>query len=294
MNSDKTCLFCGVGLHGKGNRQGRTVEHIVPKWLMDHLGGRDQQIAPALHEIETGALIGRRQHSVKMLLAGSVCATCNNGWMSLLETQAKPILIRLIGDPDQLVKLTEAERLIISRWTVKTAAALNRASPCSDPKYPSGRPMPKEHLRLLSAGSIPDSVVVVGGAYNSEKAFDFMQSTSWTWPRASVPLREEDKDRSYKVAVAFCGLVLAVAYFPNSDYLYGIREGMYVPLWTGIRGVRQHHQPLNDLPPVTTSPMLEGFLENIWAISRTWLEIVDNASTTKLVQIPGTDSPHGR
>jgi len=128
MGFGKTCIFCGMDMSGK-----RAVEHIVPQWLIDHLDVRRKEIAPALHEAETGMLVGRRQHTVSRFLAGSVCATCNNGWMSTLEIEAKPILTRLVRDPTQLVKLTETERRTISRWAVKTIGALNRSSPCSAP-----------------------------------------------------------------------------------------------------------------------------------------------------------------
>jgi hypothetical protein len=282
MGSGKTCIFCGMDMSGK-----RAVEHIVPQWLIDHLDVRRKEIAPALHEAETGMLVGRRQHTVSRFLAGSVCATCNNGWMSELERRTKPILIRLIADQHELAGLTDLERLTIARWTLKTAAVMNRVGPPGDPEYPEARPIPDEHLRSLHAGSVPAEVLVVGGGYTSDRPLEFMQSTSWTWPEASVPLREEDKKGSYKVGFAFRGLILGLAYYPNPEYRYGLIEGMYAPFWSG-RGVRQLQQPLTKLPPLTTSPMLEGFLENIWAISSTWLEIRDNVSATRLVEIPGT------
>jgi hypothetical protein len=288
MSSAKPCLFCGAAMYGK-----KTVEHIVPQWLMDHLDIRSKQIAPALHEVETGILFGHRRHTVSRFLAGGVCATCNNGWMSALESRTKPILTRLIADQNELVNLTELERTTIARWTVKTCAAMNRSGPGSDPQYPDARPIPDEHLRTLRSGSVPDGVLVVGGGYESDDPLDFMQNTSWTGPGASVALHEEDKNRSYKVCVAFRGLMLAVAYYPNAEYVYGLNEGMYVPLWTGTRRIKWLQYPLNNLPPLTPRPMLVGFLQNIWAISRVWLEVVDNVSTTKLIQIPGTHLQHG-
>src|ERR1017187_2671548 len=292
MNAGKACLFCGrVLLPKRVKHGGKTDEHIIPQWLIDLLDIRGKQIAPALHNVQTGVLLGRRQHTVGRFLAGAVCATCNNGWMSSLEDQAKPILTRLIADQNELVNLTDPERVTIARWTVKTAAIMNRVGPGSDPKYSNTRPVPDEHLRSLHFGSMPDGVVVVGGGYKSDDPLEFMES--WYWPSASVSLKEEDKDRSYKIGFAFRGLMLAVAYFPNPEYVYGVFEGMYVPLWTGTRGVRRLQLPLKNLPPVTPCPMIEGFLDNILALSRIWLEIVDTVSTTKLIQIPGTHSKQG-
>ena len=45
-----------------------------------------------------------------------VCETCNNGWMSALETTAKPLLTPLItGTP---CVISEADGLTIARWIV--------------------------------------------------------------------------------------------------------------------------------------------------------------------------------
>jgi hypothetical protein len=47
-----------------------------------------------------------------------VCADCNNGWMSALESQAQPILTPMLRDQPRA--LTAVEQHIIATWATKT------------------------------------------------------------------------------------------------------------------------------------------------------------------------------
>lgn len=282
MSTGRMCLFCGIPIRGK-----RSVEHVIPQWLIKHLQIENIEIAPAVLDIHTGKFRDERRHSIGRFLAGRVCSTCNHGWMSALEQATQPILTRLIADQQELVNLTNPEKFTLARWIFKTACAMNSAAGLADPQRdPEARPVPYDHRQALFDGGLPPGILVAAGGYISDQPLEFMQSTSWTWPKASVELQGKDKKASYKIGFTFRGLILAVAYFPNPDYTYGLREGIYVPLWSGNRGVKVLNEPLHDLPALTTSPMLEGFLENIWAISKTWLKILENVSTTKLIPMP--------
>src|SRR4051812_41788183 len=48
-----------------------------------------------------------------------VCKLCNNGWMSLLEEKAKPVIERLLSN--ERASLEGAERELAARWILKTA-----------------------------------------------------------------------------------------------------------------------------------------------------------------------------
>jgi len=52
----------------------------------------------------------------------SVCATCNNGWMSDLETEAQPLLEPLLKG--EIIRLSEPEQMIAATWAVKTVLVL--------------------------------------------------------------------------------------------------------------------------------------------------------------------------
>lgn len=52
---------------------------------------------------------------------GAICEACNNGWMSELEVQAKPLLLALSREQCALSDLTEDECEIVAAWAGKTA-----------------------------------------------------------------------------------------------------------------------------------------------------------------------------
>jgi hypothetical protein len=279
----KSCLFCGRTLRSKKSKAaGKSDEHIIPKWLMDYLGVRDLTITPTVTDVASGRIVDLRKHTVSAFVAGTICGQCNNGWMSRLEGDAKPVLIRLIEDPHRLEQLDPVQRTLIARWTLKTAAMLNRASAYSAPGNPMSRPVPDDHLQEIMNGRVPSGVAVVGCGYASSKTLDWLQLGTWISPSNSIPLLEQDRNQSYKIALAFRDLVLAVVYYPSADYHYAI----IVPLWVGDGGLIPIPRQLDDSPAVSDSPVLEGFLRNILVLSKTWVELVGNLSTTRFILEP--------
>jgi len=227
-----------------------------------------------------------REHAVSAFVAGTVCGVCDNGWMSHLERQAKPVLISLIEDPRRLEQLDIEQRALIAQWTLKTAAMLNRASAYSAPDYPKSRPVPDNHLREIMNGRLPSGVAIVGSGYPSSKPLDWIQFGTWITPSNSIELLQEDLNRSYKIALAFRGLVLAVVYYPSAEYHYAVIEVHYVPLWVGDRSMIPIPLPLDDSQSLTDSPVLEVLLRNIFVLSKTWVELVGNLSTTGFIWEP--------
>jgi hypothetical protein len=109
-----TCWFCSTP-------EGRSKEHIFPRWLTGDLGAREFEVTPfhthltggSVHELSTRPLAG--------LVATKICAKCNNGWMSHLETQVRPLLTggALTG------QVTPHWAQALAHWFAKTAAVLN-------------------------------------------------------------------------------------------------------------------------------------------------------------------------
>jgi hypothetical protein len=104
MSATKTCLFCGRVLPPKRIKNGKSDEHIIPQWLMDHLGLCTMPVTGMRWDVPSRQVLEHKQHGVRRFVSGGVCAGCNGGWMSQLETEAKPILIRLIADPHELLE----------------------------------------------------------------------------------------------------------------------------------------------------------------------------------------------
>ncbi len=103
----KLCLFCD---NKAGNR-----EHLWPQWIHARKDfgplrmncNQSQQIIIPNPEITVG----------------SVCATCNNGWMSDLETKNIPIVGSMFSDLS--ITLDRSQQEIIASWTIKTSMILN-------------------------------------------------------------------------------------------------------------------------------------------------------------------------
>lgn len=112
----RTCIFCG--------RTPLTKEHVVGDWAgrfadagqrsIVHLSDREGE---AREIREWNARAYDRQ-------ARMVCAACNNGWMSDLETRASALLV-----PDELDgrKLGHDEQALLATWAMKTVLVLNAA-----------------------------------------------------------------------------------------------------------------------------------------------------------------------
>jgi hypothetical protein len=97
----RPCIFCGRAAR-------RSNEHVVPLWLQDWLGIKQSEFVSRENIFETQGPVFpgeplpsmsskiHRSHAHKSLVYGSVCRSCNNGWMSRLEDAVRPTLFGLI------------------------------------------------------------------------------------------------------------------------------------------------------------------------------------------------------
>ena len=220
---NKHCAFCDTPL----TRENRSKEHILPQWLLDFLEIREEKIQPT-HFSKIGETITTRHHTLEGLLAGQICDLCNNGWMSRLEQEAMPILKPLILGKTAVVDLNENERQIISRWTAKTAFALNSSS-----NYLKNvPPMHYQHIRL-NIDSLPLKVSSFGQQHHGDRPFYWIQSPTWLLNGNSDKLPElgaELKNNSYKIAFQFGKLMLLIIYIPFKNIYPVIWKGIHVPL----------------------------------------------------------------
>ena len=102
-----TCIFCG--------RSKLTKEHVWPKWIgsiiFDVQAGRT--IRPYIRDGITW------ETAFTNVVLRRVCATCNSGWMSALETAVIPILGPLLKRPDVAHVLSPADQYVLARWITK-------------------------------------------------------------------------------------------------------------------------------------------------------------------------------
>jgi len=111
----RVCAFCGT--------EGRplTLEHVYPDWLSGYfkhgLMGINEVGADGKGRVWSEAIF---QHKAKV-----VCANCNNGWMSTLETAAKPFLEGLIFTTNPKL-LDAAAQQTLAFWAQKTVLMVNK------------------------------------------------------------------------------------------------------------------------------------------------------------------------
>ncbi len=138
----------------------RTREHALPSWLLEVLPGE----GPLTHmrsATPTGPAEQIWTTDKIDIVVRRVCDPCNTGWMSELETKARPFLTPLIQGRGRA--LHRGGQSLLAAWSVKTALALQLTTP--DPAAP------QEHYRYISTTGIPPRQALVWlGAYEGHRA----------------------------------------------------------------------------------------------------------------------------
>jgi hypothetical protein len=149
--SERQCLFCEEPL----SRSIRAKEDVLPKWLLRHLGLKTSDQIRGSHITDLGLpLRPPRLQGAHTILQGSVCDTCNNQWMSKLETRVRPT-VKAFSVGDSLA-LAQDDTARLSAWILKTLALYNITSnyrSLVDPKdfrhlYQQRLPSPGRHIEL--------------------------------------------------------------------------------------------------------------------------------------------------
>jgi hypothetical protein len=135
------CLWC--------RQPDLTREHVFPQWLR-----KEVTVPPG------GEVIGRNRirqlqrtwdGKIFDLVSKSVCATCNNGWMSELEQRARSVLTTLLHSDSTV--LDDDAQLAIAEWAFKTACIFDQVM------LPAC--IPRRHIRSFYASKrVPRDVHV--------------------------------------------------------------------------------------------------------------------------------------
>jgi hypothetical protein len=121
--ANKACLGCGADL----TSESATLEHVLPQWLAKEIERPGINLEHSLHDErrpEQDTVL--RSHGLNKFATRKVCAACNNGWMSRLESGAKPLILGLMYQKTSILTLTDEARLVLSRWATKTAFMISR------------------------------------------------------------------------------------------------------------------------------------------------------------------------
>jgi len=227
----RCCLFCRVVL----TRATRSKEHVIPGWLLDHLGIRQQPTQPSVLASGGKDRLVQRDLTYDGFRAGRVCGCCNKGWMSKLEEASKPILVRLMSGELQPTCLCVAEQLVLGRWAAKTAYALSSTSDRFNTRIPPSHPV----ILRESAQALPPNVAVF--AHQLPLAHDRWQRPTWLCSASAFrydiagrrPAEQEIKrlhHSSYKICLQFQRLLLLVASWSEAHWIPVYWRGIHQPI----------------------------------------------------------------
>jgi hypothetical protein len=222
----KPCLFCGA--EGPGVL---SDEHVIPEWLLDHVElPADDLMFHGVAKSATGELTQEpRIHSSFNFVEGRVCEECNTGWMSKLESAAKPILIPLLDNTRTVDNLNAEERGVVWKWAAKTAYLHTWAGPLKNAAQlphlralygPTGAPIPRVHVFGMQAD------------FNKKTAY----YQSGTWPHFEPPTElvlnvVQKAAGSYKIGLQFKYLYLLTVFWPEPSAEIVLTAGVHIPIW---------------------------------------------------------------
>ena len=153
MNSG--CIFCG-------SRKKPSKEHIWPEWMREHFPKMEgQSHNKDTHTSRWKTALGskriKRQGHLSTLKIRAVCEECNNGWMSQLESETKPLLKSILQN--QHVEITEAGQGTLARWIAVKTIVGEHAEPdiCVTPET--------DRYLLRSQGIIPSYFAIYIGRH---------------------------------------------------------------------------------------------------------------------------------
>ena len=169
----RKCIFCG-------SRHSLTREHVIPAWLQEYVGGRRPVEFVGTHANFFGLALDERRGSGNSNTLKKVCGTCNNGWMSRLETKFAEILPRLEADMSPK-KLSKSERSTVSSWIIKTGIVAHLSS-----NY--RQILPDDFPMRISRGLVvPGGIKVFGGKLRPKDQILWVQSNF-----SSLTMRRSD------------------------------------------------------------------------------------------------------
>jgi len=207
-----TCIFCGTT--GK-----MTKEHIFPKWLQLHLGVKKDPLEISFYseKPETVRTLTYNTHVNR-----NVCAECNNGWMSRLETEAKPILLSLI-DNNISHKFSDEQVHTLGLWIFKTVLTLHDVNP--HPKR-----IPSRHYELAYKRTAPANFfITLARLKEQQKHPSWIQDVNWVGLPQSYYQNNETNEKiktSYRVVIGFGHFAASIIYLPLDVKWFRYEDGI--------------------------------------------------------------------
>jgi len=113
----KKCIFCG-------SRGKKSKEHIWSEWMHDYLprmgnGYHISEVHTSKWNEHLGSTKSKRQGHLSTKKIRVVCESYNSGWMSVLESKVKPILIPIFKN--KTFEISNGEKVTLAKWIAMKA-----------------------------------------------------------------------------------------------------------------------------------------------------------------------------
>lgn len=240
------CVFCG--------RSPTTKEDIIPKWMAKGVtalpGARKRLLfsrGGETVELHRGTAT-HFNHPLKV-----VCSDCNNGWMSTLQREAKPILVPLMNGGR--CNLDEASQATLAAWSVMTTTmgSFGVRQRCSE-----------SFLTQLMQSSLPPDNCFVWLAHLEPPDFE-LGFFGLSWP---ADLDPADQRHGHLGRAHLDRLGIVVFLNPNPQLVDVALEtqyrGMLTPIWPSPRGIAwELSVAILPSPPTVVRAFVEGLVKDL-------------------------------
>jgi hypothetical protein len=211
----RTCIFCGDRVS--------TAEDAWPLWLMERFLVSDK--ARTYGEIGARRLDAWVAPKPRLRLK-KLCKDCNNGWMSKLESLAKPIFESILEE--QLSTIDPPAQIILARWATKTAMVLEAIDSNRTWFYNE-----TERRRMRETQTIPERTSVwIAKCVDSPNIYSAAKDL-WSSPNKTGV-------HAFVTTMAFGFLALQVVGTDRAVLTYGVSDGPWdqtlIRVWPANQG----------------------------------------------------------
>jgi hypothetical protein len=179
----KFCVYCGGS--------GMSKEHIFPDWLAPYVPRTRTTNTEHFQLLERDGtprqeLFRKQQGDPYTRKLRVVCQECNNGWMSRLQTETKPILLPLLTG--QSTTLYRKQQTILARWIAMSIMTADFRPP-ADPAISQG-----ERARVMAGNRVGSNWRIWIGNYERKRwpAFFTHHTIPINSPRYGISVSERD------------------------------------------------------------------------------------------------------
>src|SRR5262245_9550643 len=148
MAKRSACIFC------RRRDIPLSKEDVLAKWIAREYG---KSVFMQITSRNTGAV--RVAKNNLGFISKTPCERCNNGWMSRLEKEAQPIIVKMMRAASFLI--TTSEKLTLARWILKTAIMYELTQP--DARYFNAT----DRYNLFKSLLLPPSTLIFAAQFIS-------------------------------------------------------------------------------------------------------------------------------